>query len=114
MGGGVEGGGSGGGGGGSGGEGGGGGGGKGGGGGGGGEGGRLGGGAGGSVQQPLHEQPMSASWLHVPKALTFKHVDCKHGLRQGSVPVGVVLTGLGGKIPVINEPEPSQNRPQSL
>ena len=42
---------------------------------GGGGGGRLGGGDGALMQQPSHEQPMEASWLQVPKALTFRHVD---------------------------------------
>jgi len=44
-------------------------------GGGGGGGGMLGGGDGALVQQPSHEQPMEESWLHVPKTLTFRHVD---------------------------------------
>ena len=81
--------------------------------GGGGEGG--GGGDGGLVQQPSHEQPMEASWSHVPKALTFKHVDCKHGFRQRSVPGGAAGgSGGGGYMPFTNEPEASQNCPQLL
>ena len=74
-----------------------------------------GGGDGGLVQQPLHEQPMDASWSHVPKALTFKHVDCKHGLKQGSLPGGAAGGGGGGGgMPSRNEPAASQNSPQLL
>ena len=53
---------------------------------------------------------MDASWSHVPKVLTFKHVDCKHGLRQGSLPGGAPGgSGGGGGTPFTNEPEASQN-----
>ena len=74
-----------------------------------------GGGGGEFVQQPLHEQPMAASWSHVPKALTSRQVACAHGLRQGSLPGGAAGgSGGGGLIPSINEPMASQNNPQSL
>ena len=73
-------------------------------------------GAGGEfVQQPLHEQPMAASWSHVPKALTSRQVACAHGLRQGSLPGGAAGgSGGGGVMPSMNEPMASQNSPQSL
>ena len=65
------------------------------------------------VQQPSHEQPMNASWLHVPKAPTFEHVEFRHGLRQGSLPgssAGRGLAGgLGGGTPLVNDPEAAQN-----
>ena len=56
---------------------------------------------------------MNASWLHVPKAPTFEHVEFRHGLRQGSLPgssAGRGLAGgLGGGTPLVNDPEAAQN-----